>query len=32
MSSSSATATILLTDKAKDIKTKIDKYALSGGQ
>jgi len=32
MSSSSSTATILLTDNAKDIKKKIDKYALSGGQ
>lgn len=32
MSSSSATSSILVTDSAKDIKDKINKYALSGGQ
>jgi tryptophanyl-tRNA synthetase len=32
MSSSSSTSSILVTDSAKDIKDKINKYALSGGQ
>ena len=32
MSSSAATSSILVTDSAKDIKDKINKYALSGGQ
>jgi tryptophanyl-tRNA synthetase len=32
MSSSDATSSILLTDTAKQIESKINKYAFSGGQ
>lgn len=32
MSSSDTRSTVLLTDKPKDVKTKINKYAFSGGQ
>jgi len=32
MSSSDPTSSILLTDTAKQVKDKINKYALSGGQ